>query len=159
MKMITEISLNKVQKTAEELYRDGFSCSESLLSAMLDCFELDIPREVIAMSSGFSAGMGNSGCVCGALSGGVMTLGIFFGRTELDDPKPTKNHELAKELHDYFKEETGKNVVCCRVLTEGLDMSIGEHKSQCVQFVGAIARKVAELIVRECQLTNLDEAE
>jgi hypothetical protein len=66
--------------------------------------------------------------------------------------------ELTNELHSWFRENNGKNSVCCRVLTKEFDMSKGEHKEQCIRFTGLCALKVAEIVVRELGLTNLDEA-
>ena len=152
-----EVSVKKIGKDAEELFRGGFFCSEALVSSIRSNFELDIPEEVIAMASGFPVGIGRSKCLCGAVSGGVMALGLFFGRTVQGDPKVEKNLAVAKELHDYFKEASGKNSLCCRVLTKEFDMSKGEHKQQCVRFTGMVAEKVAEIIIREYALTNLDE--
>lgn len=37
-----------------------------------DEFKLDVPKEVIAMSSGMAVGAGKSGCVCGAFNGGLL---------------------------------------------------------------------------------------
>ncbi|MDD7444558.1 MAG: C-GCAxxG-C-C family (seleno)protein, partial [Clostridiales bacterium] len=82
-----EISPKKVQKDAEDNFRNGFFCCEALMQAIRDNFELDVPKEVIAMSSGMAVGVGGSGCICGALNGGVMALGMFFGRTEPKGPK------------------------------------------------------------------------
>lgn len=152
-----EVSVNKIGRDAEELFRGGFFCSEALMSAIRSNFELDVPEEVIAMASGFPVGIGRSKCLCGAVSGGVMALGLFFGRTAQGDPKVEKNLAVAKELHDYFKEANGKNSMCCRVLTKEFDMSKGEHKEQCIKFTGMVARKVAEIIIREFSLTNLDD--
>ena len=152
-----EVSVKKIGKDAEELFRGGFFCSEALVSSIRSNFELDIPEEVIAMASGFPVGIGRSKCLCGAVSGGVMALGLFFGRTVQGDPKVEKNLAVAKELHDYFKEASGKNSLCCRVLTKEFDMSKGEHKQQCIRFTGMVAEKVAEIIIREYALTNLDE--
>ncbi len=152
-----EVSIKKIGKDAEELFRGGFFCSEALISSIRSNFELDIPEEVIAMASGFPVGIGRSKCLCGAVSGGVMALGLFFGRTVQGDPKVEKNLAVAKELHDYFKEASGKNSLCCRVLTKEFDMSKGEHKQQCIRFTGMVAEKVAEIIIREYALTNLDE--
>ena len=42
------------------------------LCAIRNNFEPDIPREVIAMSSGMAVGVGKSGCICGALNGVVL---------------------------------------------------------------------------------------
>ena len=153
-----EVSVSKIGKDAENLFRGGFFCSEALMSSIRSNFELDVPEEVIAMASGFPIGIGRSKCLCGAVSGGVMALGLFFGRTVQGDPKVERNLAVAKELHDYFKGATGKNSLCCRVLTKEFDMSKGEHKEQCIRFTGMVARKVAEIIIRELSLTNLDDA-
>ena len=110
------------------------------------------------MASGFPVGIGRSKCLCGAVSGGVMALGIFFGRTKQKDPKVEKNLEVAKELHDYFKEANGKNALCCRILTKEFDMGAGEHKEQCIWLTGLVAEKVAQIVIREYGLVNTDEA-
>ena len=156
MNIKKEVSVSKVAKDAEELYRGGFFCSEAVVSSIRSNFELDIPEEVIAMASGFPVGIGRSKCLCGAVSGGVMALGIFFGRTKQGDQKVEKNLELSKELHDWFKQANGKNALCCRILTKGFDMASGEHKEQCIKFTGMVAGKVAEIIVRELNLVNTD---
>lgn len=156
--MKKEISVEKVKKDAEDLFRGGFFCSEAVVSAIRSNFELDIPEEVIAMASGFPVGIGRSKCLCGAVSGGVMALGIFFGRTKQGDPKVEKNLEVAKELHDWFKEANGKNALCCRILTKEFDMGQGEHKEQCIHYTGLVAGKVAEIVVREFGLANTDVA-
>ncbi len=154
-----EISPKKVQKDAENNYRNGFYCCEALMSAIRDNFELDVPPEVIAMSSGMAVGVGRSGCICGALNGGIMALGLFFGRTEPNgpkDPKSIKVMQLANELHDWFKKANGKGATCCRILTREFDMGKGEHKEQCIRFTGLCAWKVADIVIRELGLVNLD---
>lgn len=157
MEMKHEISVQKVKKDAEDLFRGGFFCSEAVMSSIRTNFELDIPELVVSMASGFPVGIGRSKCLCGAVSGGVMALGLFFGRTKQGDPKVEKNLEVAKELHDYFKEANGKNALCCRILTKEFDMGQGEHKEQCIAFTGLVAEKVAQIVVREFDLVNTDE--
>jgi len=149
--MKKEINVDEVENYARELYLGGFSCSEALVAAFVEKLELSVPVDVIKMASGFSGGVGNTGCVCGALSGGVMALGLLFGRSDLEsDAMETRS--FAKELHDYFKEKAGKKVVCCRILTRGLDLSKGEHKSQCVDYVGMVARKAVEMTAQRLDL-------
>ncbi len=159
MNVKQEVSVKKIGEDAENLFRGGFFCSEAVVSAIRSNFELDIPEEVVAMASGFPVGIGRSKCLCGAVSGGVMALGIFFGRTKQGDPKVEKNLEVSKELHDWFKANNGKNALCCRILTKEFDMGQGEHKEQCIYFTGLVAKKVAEIVVREYGLTNTDELE
>ena len=155
------VSLKKVQQDAENNFRGGYFCCEALMAAIRDNFQLDVPKEVIAMASGMAVGAGRSGCMCGALNGGILALGMFFGRTEPkgpQDPQVNKCMALTHELHGWFKEANGKNAICCRVLTREFDMGKGEHKEQCIRFTGLCVWKVAEIVVRELGLTNLDEA-
>ena len=157
---VKEISLKKVQKDAEDNFRGGFFCCEALMAAIRSNFELDVPEEVIAMSSGMAVGIGRSGCCCGAFNGGVLALGMIFGRTVPKgptDPVVNKVMAMTKELHDWFKVANGKNAICCRVLTREFDMGKGEHKEQCIRFTGLCAWKVAEIICRELDIKMIDE--
>ena len=162
MNVKQEVSVRKIRKDAEDNYRGGYFCCEALMASIRDNFELDIPKEVIGMASGMAVGAGRSGCMCGALNGGILALGLFFGRTEQNgpnDPKVIKCMELTKELHNWFRENNGKKSVCCRVLTKEFDMGKGEHKEQCISYTGLCAGKVAEIIIRELGLKNLDSKE
>lgn len=157
MNLKKEVSVAKIAKDAEDLFRGGFFCSEAVVSSIRSNFEMDVPEEVIAMASGFPIGIGRSKCLCGAVSGGVMAIGLVFGRTVQKDPQVEQTLALSKELHDWFKAANGKNALCCRILTKEFDMGAGEHKEQCIRFTGLVAGKVAEMIIREKGLTNIDE--
>lgn len=154
-----EVNLDKVQREAEDGFRGGFFCSEALMKAIRDNFELECPEEVIAMASGMPVGIGRSGCICGALNGGVMALGCFFGRTVQGDSQVEQNIRVANELHDWFKKANGKNAICCRILTKEFDKGKGEHKQQCIHFTGICARKVAEIVCREYDVKAVTDAE
>ncbi|EEG74495.1 C-GCAxxG-C-C family protein [[Clostridium] hylemonae] len=157
MNVKSEVSVAKITKDAEDLFRNGFFCSEAVVSSIRSNFEIDVPEAVISMASGFPVGIGRSKCLCGAVSGGVMAIGLVFGRTVQKDPQVEETMRLSKELHDWFKEASGKNAICCRILTKEFDMGQGEHKEQCVRFTGMVAGKVAEMIIREKGLKNTDE--
>ena len=157
---VTEVSPPAVQEAAERKFKGGYYCCEALMSAIREEFKLDVPEEVIAMSSGMAVGIGKSGCCCGAFNGGVLALGLFFGRTEQDgptNPKSVKCMELCHELHEWFKEANKKNAICCRVLTREFDKGKGEHKEQCIWFTGLCAWKVSQIVCRELGIKNLDE--
>lgn len=147
----SNIDINKIRETAENYYRNGdFFCSEAIVKTIKDEFELPISDDIVAAASGFPVGVGRSGCMCGAVSGGVMALGLVFGRKNPKDPKVTKTMELTKELHEKFR--NNHKSLCCRILTKGLDMGSGEHKEQCISFTGEVAEEVAKIIVRELSL-------
>lgn len=159
--MNNKVSLKKIRRDAEDLFRQGkYYCSEAIVASIRDNFDLDMPEEMIAMASGFPVGIGRSKCTCGAVSGGVMALGYFFGRTQGTDPKDPKSVQtikLAYELQDDFKKN--HKVLCCSVLTKGMDMASGEHKDQCVSFTGEVAENAARIILREKGFTNTDETD
>ena len=150
----SNIDINKIRETAENYYRNGdFFCSEAIVKTIKDEFELPVSDEIVAAASGFPIGIGGSGCTCGAVSGGVMALGLVFGRQEAKDPKVRKTMELTKELHEKFRKN--HKSLCCRILTKGLDMGSGEHKEQCISFTGEVAEEVAKIILRELNNNNL----
>jgi len=104
----------EVREQAEELYRSGqFLCSEAILHTFNEALGKPLPQEAIKLSSGFPVGMGvlgTGGCTCGALSGGVMVLGLVYGRANPGDDAP-QVLEKAKELHDWFLADKGST--CC----------------------------------------------
>jgi len=150
--MTKNIDMEKLIQDAVDIFNQGFACSESIIYAIKKHFELDLSDDAIAMSSGFPWGLGGAGCICGALAGGTMCIGYFFGRREPGDPRINKCFQLTNELHDYFKENCG--ATCCRILTKEKEKNSPERKSQCTSFVADTVKKTAEIILRE-----LNEAE
>jgi C_GCAxxG_C_C family probable redox protein len=105
----------------------------------MDAFELPVPTAVIGMASGFPIGMGRAGCTCGAVVGGIMALGLFFGRTEPKDPKVNKVMMLSKERHDTLR--TRHHFLCCRILTKDMKLGSSAHMSQCISFRGRLLKR------------------
>ena len=143
-------NFDRIRDLAEEYYRSGdYFCSESVIKTIKDEFQLPVSDDVIAAASGFPVGMGNSGCTCGAVVGGIMALGLVFGRTEPKDEKVNHTMALANELHDDFRDN--HKSLCCRVLTRGMEKGSPEHMEQCIFFTGEVAEKTARIIVRELE--------
>ena len=146
--MESTVNVAQIRKDAESYYRNGdFYCSEAIIKSIKDGFGLELPDSVIAMASGFPVGMGGSGCTCGAVAGGIMAIGMFFGRTQPKDPKVNKAMQLAKELHDGFQQRHA--CLCCRVLTRGMELGSPVHMEQCISFTGEVAEETAKIIMRE----------
>jgi len=137
-----------IRKTAEEYYRSGqFYCSEAIVKAINDGFQLGYPERVIRIASGFPIGIGGAGCSCGAVTGGVMALGMVFGRDRPGDASVDRCLGLCRELHNFFNRRHG--CLCCRTLTYGMTLKSPEHMSQCVAFTGEVAEETAKIIRRE----------
>ena len=149
--MDQELVVQKVRQDAEEYFRSGgFYCSEAIVASIRDNIAPEMPEAMIAAASGFPVGVGRSKCMCGAVSGGVLSLGYVLGRTGPSspaDPKSVRALAAANELQQAFRES--HRVLCCSVQTQGMDMASGEHKAQCVQFTGEMAAKTAEILTRE----------
>jgi len=147
-----KINIQAIKKEAEDLYREGkFYCSEAIIATIRKHFAPGMLEQTIAMGSGFPVGIGGSMCTCGAVSGGVAIIGYFFGRTVPGDEKVKKAMELAKELHDYF--QSSHKVLCCKILTKGMELGTPVHMKQCIAFTGEIAAKTAEIIARELNIS------
>lgn len=120
------------------------------MKTIKDHFQLPYSDDIIALSSGYPIGIGTSGCICGAVAGGVMALGMVFGRIKPKDPKVGKAMELSKELHQIFKDR--HKAICCRVLTKGMTLGSPDHMKQCISFTGEVAEETAKIILRESKI-------
>jgi len=142
--------LDRVQADAEELFRSGtYFCSESVVQTINELLGKPYDANIVKLASGFPIGMGKAGCLCGAVSGGQMALGIVYGRVE-GEPMQEKMFELAKGLHDYIIREYKSN--CCRVITKewtGDNFMSQERKNHCITITGQVARWVANELIKD----------
>lgn len=142
-----EIDIMALRKKAEDYYSNGeFYCSEAVLKVLKDSFEAPYGDEVIKLASGFPVGMGN-GCTCGAVNGGVMAIGMFFGRDKAGASEVKKSMQLTKELQEEFTKK--RKVCCCKVLTKGMEIGKKEHIKHCVEITGELTEMTARILARE----------
>lgn len=140
-----------IRQTAEEYYRSGqFYCSEAIVKSINDAFGLNYPDSVVKLASGFPIGIGGAGCACGAVTGGVMAIGMVFGRDTPSDPSIDRCLGLSRELHTLFTRKHG--CLCCRTLTYGMKLKSPEHLAQCIAFTGEVAEETAKIILREMDI-------
>ncbi len=142
--------LDKVQINAEELFKSGtYFCSEAVLQTINELLGKPYDENVVKLASGFPIGLGKAGCLCGAVSGGQMALGIVYGRVE-GEPMQDKMFEVAHRLHDYIKDEYKST--CCRVITkqwQGDDFKSQGRKEHCYTITGKVARWVANELIED----------
>lgn len=80
------------------------------------------------MATGFGAGIGRKGLICGALVGSVMAIGMKCGRTDArDEEAKAKVYEACAELCNRFEREFGSRE--CRDLT-GIRMDDPEERKK-----------------------------
>ena len=142
--------LDQVQAKDEHMFESGtFYCSEAVLHTINDLLGQPFTPEIIKMASGFPVGMGKAQCLCGAVSGGQMALGIVYGRVK-GEAMSERMFEVAKGLHDYILEEYKST--CCRVITrqwEGDNFVSEGRKRHCIAFTGKVARWVAKVLLED----------
>ena len=138
---------------AMEYMTQGYVCSESVLLATCQEFGIEIDDKIIPrIANLFAGGIGNTGAVCGAVSGAIMAMGLVKERGEtMEDALVTLG--IAQEFRRRFEAEM--ETINCRELT-GLDLSTQEGIQQlmtsdvpqtvCFPAVGTAYRLVVDLL-------------
>ncbi len=148
------IDLRKIRLEAEFYYRNReFYCSEAILKTIKDAFIPNLPDDILALASGFPLGMGTGTCTCGALSGGVLSIGLIFGRSQASDAKVEYTMALSRELVDTFTYIHNTNV--CNELLRGVTLGTEKHDDICTRFTGEVAVVTAKIICRELKVPTL----
>jgi len=98
---------------------EEFLCSEAVLMALSKCLGVE-SRLIPKIATGFGAGIGRQGEVCGALSGAVMGLGLKFGRDAPGFTEGKRPYWYASELMKGFQDLHG-HLRCRDIL--GLDLT------------------------------------
>lgn len=136
--------MNKFTCEAVKLYQDGYSCSESVLRAAIESgvVETDNIEELTKVATVFSGGL-SSGCLCGAISGAQIILGLLYGRS--DNVESSANaRKMAKEFIEEFKKK--HHTTCCRALTAKYDFNSNDRKKHCAMLVEDSATILLDLI-------------
>ncbi|CAJ37798.1 C-GCAxxG-C-C family protein [Methanocella arvoryzae] len=112
---------------AVECFKSGFNCSQSVFTAFSGDMGMD-SCTALKVATAFGGGIASTGNVCGAVSGGLMAIGLRHGRCTIDDLKAKeKTYEISRRFMDEFKARHG-SVVCKEVL--GCDLNTPEGKAE-----------------------------
>jgi C_GCAxxG_C_C family probable redox protein len=119
-----------IEEKAVNHFIEGFNCAEAVLMTFQEVLGLEsdiIPRAATA----FGGGIGLRGSICGAIMGGVMTIGLKHGRSEAGDTESLKRrYSLALELYERFKKRCGSAV--CHELID-IDLTTREGRKNTVK--------------------------
>ena len=134
---------DEVESAAARYYEAGFHCGESVLRAINDVAPSPLPVESLRLASGFCEGFGGSRCVCGALAGAVMGVGLLAGREHNTDAwEPT--YYASGELNARWvaHEEASS---CEQVAERYGGMRHPQRWAHCTELCGSCARWVVEI--------------
>jgi C_GCAxxG_C_C family probable redox protein len=127
-----------------ERVRQGFHCSEVLLFAGLDARGENNPDLIKAVSA-LAGGVGFSGELCGALTGGACLLGLYAGRGSENENADERLSIMVTELIDWFSEKFGQSYggIRCR---EIIGDDSRKPPERCPQIVSGVLKKVKLLL-------------
>jgi C_GCAxxG_C_C family probable redox protein len=100
---------------AENLFKDGYNCSQSVFTAFSDLYGIDRDT-ALKLSASFGGGVGRMREVCGAVLGMSMIAGLETGSsTKMDDVGKKYNYDVVQCLAEEFKSLSG-SMICCELL-------------------------------------------
>ena len=139
--------IERVSLKAGNLYSTRqLLCAEAILASFNEVFGGGLSQQqAVGLSAGFGAGMGESGCLCGALGGGSLALGLILPDCNAGGMR-RKLRGATHELHRRFKGEFGS--ACCKVLTRKVKQGSRAHFSQCSGITQSAARMTAEVLLQ-----------
>jgi len=116
----SEVALNK--------FSAGYNCAQAIIYAFSD--DLGIDKDTaLKVATGFGAGMGRKQEVCGAVTGGIMVIGLKYGRGEKDERKiMDQAYVKVRALMDRFSEEHGTFI--CRKLVGECQLTTDEGQKE-----------------------------
>lgn len=118
-------------RLAEENFRRGCNCAQSVLLAFSDITGLE-EETALRLSSSFGGGLGRLREVCGAVSGAAMVLGLVKGYSAPDDREAKKAHyRLIQDFADRFRQYNGS--IICRELLQGVETVKGKEPEERTQ--------------------------
>ena len=106
---------------AVEEFMSGYNCAQSVFAAF--CEETGISDDMaLKISCGLGGGMGRMQEVCGAVSGGILVLGLRHGRGVNDEQSATTvTYQKTREFMSRFAERNGSYI--CRELLDDCDLT------------------------------------
>lgn len=129
-----------IKDELERNSRLGMNCAEQTFSSVFQAFKewADCPEEIVRIASGFGGGGASTSYgLCGAVSGGLMGLGLFWGRVNPMDffqtvglnsieeafNDPVRTIEYARIFNVYIKEFKNHfgSVICGKLLRNYFD--------------------------------------
>ena len=141
-------------------FLSGYNCAQAVLYAYGP--DLGLAKDTaLKVVTGFGGGMGGSGETCGAVTGGILALGLKYGRgAQQDRSVADVAYQKTRDLMAAFEQAHGS--CCCRTLLGGCDLRTPQGRQQfkdqdlhhktcvrCVQTVGEVLAGMLEALAAQ----------
>jgi len=141
---------DQVARRSGELFSQGLCCSESVLQAVAE--SRGIQSELIPkIATGLCGGISRSGNICGAVSGGVLAIGLCFGRSQPgQSPEETGRRVRAflAKCEQRFGSTNCEKLIGCRLDTPEGQEFFKKHnlREKCAGFTKEAAQLASEVL-------------
>lgn len=110
-----QIDIEERKNKAVAYFKEGYNCSQSVVLAYADVFELD-EETAKKFAVSFGGGMGRLREVCGAVSGMFMLMGFQYPSSDpLNKTAKTANYAAVQRTANAFKSKFG-SIICANLL-------------------------------------------
>jgi C_GCAxxG_C_C family probable redox protein len=129
----------------KELKDEGFFCSQILILLGLEALGKE-NVELVRAAHGLAGGIGFTGGVCGALTGGACLLGLYAGKGKAEEEDDPRLRFMAEDLNGWFRREVGERYggIDCDTILGGDARSV---TLRCAEITAGVYQKVRELLV------------
>lgn len=143
-----EVLIGQIKSRAGNLYLTRqMLCAEAVVVTLNKALNGGLSdSQAVCVAAPFSIALGESGCICGALSGAVLACGLFIKSPQSHSSRK-QMRESARQLHDQFKTVNG--ATCCRVLSQSLRHDRQARFQQCARFTAEAAGMTARVILHQ----------
>jgi len=140
-------SMSCTGKKAGTYFQSGYHCAEAVAAAILESQGID-SSQAVAHATPFGGGIGKSHCeTCGAITGGLIAIGHFHGRTQRGENWDTPAR-MGKELREQFIQAYGETG--CGILRE----RFGENQmDECARVVENITEATIAILATDTNLS------
>lgn len=139
--MSTE-TITEARNKAGNYFKEGYNCAEAIFLTFREILDPELDPASVKLMTGFGGGVGQAGCMCGALTGSIASLNMIKGRQSSLESRE-ESYRLSKEFHDRFVDKYG--VTCCRALNP-YPFESREHLTNCLKITGNTGKMLMEFI-------------
>lgn len=145
----------QMRNKAGNYFKEGYNCAEAIFLTYQELLAPDMDPNLVRLFTGFGSGVGEAGCMCGALTGSIAALNILKGRTTNKESRD-EAYQLAKEFHDKFVEKY--DITCCRVLNPH-PYETRDHLVTCLKITGNTSKMLLEFLREKGLMPAEDEGD
>jgi C_GCAxxG_C_C family probable redox protein len=143
------MNVELMEETVVRALDSNLYCAESVLAGVAAGLNINSPL-IPRIASGFCSGMSRTGGTCGAVTGGIMAIGLIFGR-DTGEERPEGAYDKVQLFLKRFEDSHGScncmELIECDLSTEkGHKQFYKEGKwEKCQEFTKKAASIVAEI--------------